>query len=666
MNIMFVQKKLLFQIISLATLLLRIKSKLELQIQPKKITYDPSKIDEIIQKLGIPKNYNFIEEENLNILDYVKYQGDCGSCWAMAETTALSYRYYKQTKKETNLSVQYPLSCFSGDCDDGAADKTNVDNFLDLAKNGTVTENCFSYNSSDGTVENCPLICRDGSQFTKYYAKNIYKLPQISQENYYDNVEKILFQLYNYGPIYAGILKGLDFELFGFKSNCGDHIFVHNESYVKNGGHSVVIVGYGYSDVESKYYWIVQNSYGKDFCDNGIIKIEFGQVNIEDDINFFEAKTENEPETKKNINVKFLSINEQDCSINIEISDNDLINMEDSFEITFHNSLTSKDFIYQCGSITLPKTKKLACYYEARKFEILEKGSYQFYGINSLGNKNDFFDFNFYKQSIFFSGYADKIMNFRDNRYYISGEGSTIILRFRPQFENENQILPEIYANSSINTPLSDCHYLKYNNDYLIYCNIKSNELEYFNYYEEGIGEIPMVYTKFCGYKETTNLNAYRLDEDFSPIFYINKLILPNQEEFSGTNIALRGYFKGNIIDKTSRESDTFSLLIKIKKKSEKEYSLYKLLCQFLFSKVIISSNLFEMKCGISSDIPLKKKECKGYQILPYFMPDKFTQPYEIIVLKDIEVVDNNKSSFLKGMLSKRLLAFIYICLIMF
>ena len=71
---------------------------------------------------------------------------------------------------------------------------------------------------------------------------------------------------------------------------------------------------------------------------------------------------------------------------------------------------------------------------------------------------------------------------------------------------------------------MSDCHYLKYNNDYLIYCNIKSNELEYFNYYEEGISEIPMVYTKFCGYKESTNLNVYRLDEDFSPIFYINKL----------------------------------------------------------------------------------------------------------------------------------------------
>ena len=61
----------------------------------------------------------------------------------------------------------------------------------------------------------------------------------------------------------------------------------------------------------------------------------------------------------------------------------------------------------------------------------------------------------------------------------------------------------------------------------------------------------------------------------------------------------------------------------------------------------------------------LEKKECEDYQILPNFMPDKFTQPYEIIVLKDIEVV-SNKSMFLNGILSKRLLSFIYICLIMF
>ena len=566
MNAIIIQKKLLFQIFFLVTLLFRAKSKIELQLEPKKITYDPSKIDEIIQNLGIPKNYNFIKEENLNISDYVKSQGHCGSCWAHAETTVLSYRYYKQTKTEVNLSAQYPLSCFLPLCEGGGTDPTNVDNHLDLSKNGTVTENCFSYHSSYGNVENCPLVCRDGSEFKKYYAKNIYKLPETFQDNYYDNVEIILYQLYNYGPIDAGISVGEDFFEFGDEPNCGNNIYIHDENYPIIGSHEVSIVGYGYSDVESKYYWIVQNSHGKDFCDNGIIKIEFGQINIENEITLFEAKTENEPETKKNIFINFLSINEKDCSINIEISDNDLINMEDSFEIIFNNSLTSKDFIYQCGSISLPRTKKLACYYEARKYEILEKGSYQFYSLNNLGNKNNFYDVNFYKQSFFFSG-RGIISNFNNNnQYYISGENSKIILKFQPKIESEIDILPEIYANSSISTPLSDCQYFKFNNDYLIYCNIKNNELEYFNYYEDGISEIPMVYSKFCGYKETTNLNVYRLDEDFSPIFYINKLILPSQEEFSGTNIALRGYYEGTIIEKSAKEYDLFNLLIKIKK----------------------------------------------------------------------------------------------------
>ena len=664
MNALFIKKKLMFKIFLLITLLFHVKCKIELQIQPKKISYDPAKINEIIQKLGIPKNYNFIEDEKLNVSDYVSAQGDCGSCWAFAETTALSYRFYKQTKNEVNLSAQYPLSCFSPYCNKGGADSTNVDSFLDLAKNGTVTENCFNYTSSDGNVENCPLFCRDGSMMEKYFAKNVYKLPEISEDNYYEIVEIILYQLYNYGPIDAGVKVALDFQIFGLRKNCGNYIFIHNETYDDNTGHEVVIIGYGYSDVESKYYWIVQNSWGKNFCDNGIIKVEFGQINIEDSINLFEAKTENESEIKKDISVKFLSINEQDCSINLEISDDDLIKMEDSFEITFHNSFTSNNLIFQCGSIALPRTKKLSCYYEKRKFDILEKGLYQFYKLNSLGNKNDFFGINFDMNNFkFFS--EDKIMNFNDNHYYISGERSKIIFRYKSKIENDIQLLPDIFPNSSISTPLSDCQYFDYNSDFFIYCNIKNNELEYFQYYEEGISETPMVYSKFCGYKESTNLNVYRLDNSVSPIFYINKLILPNQEIYTGMNIALKGYFEGTISEHSVQGIDTFSLFIKIKKKILSQYSLYKLLCQFQFSNVKIKSTEFEMKCGISSKTPLKKEECTDYKILPYFIPDKFTQPYEIIVLDDIKVVDNI-SIFLKMMLSKRLLSFIYICLLMF
>ena len=28
------------------------------------------------------------------------------------------------------------------------------------------------------------------------------------------------------------------------------------------------------------YYWIAQNSWGENFCDNGFFKVEFGQVKL--------------------------------------------------------------------------------------------------------------------------------------------------------------------------------------------------------------------------------------------------------------------------------------------------------------------------------------------------------------------------------------------------
>ena len=45
------------------------------------------------------------------------------------------------------------------------------------------------------------------------------------------------------------------------------------------GGHAIIVVGYGF--LNGKFYWQIQNSWGPNVCDNGFIKIEFGQVNIE-------------------------------------------------------------------------------------------------------------------------------------------------------------------------------------------------------------------------------------------------------------------------------------------------------------------------------------------------------------------------------------------------
>ncbi len=260
--------------------------------QPK---YDPEKIKEIINKYNFPESYNFIEEVNPPV--YVKNQEYCGCCWAFAATTALAYRYFKKGI-DIDLSPQYMLSCFSGDCDSGGY---LIDTQFLLVNNGTVTETCMPFSSASGTkVEECPTKCKNSEAFIKYKSKNAYFTTFDYLDNYYDVVTIMMDQLINNGPLVTSILAYADlYDLIG--PNCKNIIYKYDGKSDYGGAHAVVIVGYGYQD--SKYYWIIQNSWGDTFCDNGFAKIEFGQINIEN-IAFSEPYIETaEDPAKKEISV---------------------------------------------------------------------------------------------------------------------------------------------------------------------------------------------------------------------------------------------------------------------------------------------------------------------------------------------------------------------------
>lgn len=117
------------------------------------IPYDKKEIDNIISRYKFPASYNFSEAVKAKV--NVKNQGHCGSCWAFASTTTLSYRY-KLIGKEVDLSPQYELSCLNPTCSSGVR---SLDSQLHLIKNGTVTEECFPYSSVNHTVEPCPATC---------------------------------------------------------------------------------------------------------------------------------------------------------------------------------------------------------------------------------------------------------------------------------------------------------------------------------------------------------------------------------------------------------------------------------------------------------------------------------------------------------------------------
>ena len=278
---------------------------------------------------------------------------------------------------EVDLSPQYPISCYLSTCDNG---DYLIDSQFNLVKNGTVTEECLPYSSDGGLVGECPTKCKDNSELEKYYSLNAYSnfITDI-KEHYYDVVTVIIDQLINYGPLVAGIDCYEDFQKISNKNDCFNTIYRYDGVSKNIGGHAVVIVGYGYEN--SKYYWIVQNSWGESYCNGGFVKIEFGQINVEK-IGFSEPYIAGNEE-KKDISVK-LNLKE-DCSL--KYTSNSNIAIDNSFELYFTGESNDK-FYYQCG-IDYEEKKDGICTYSNYFFKN-KKGYYTYTDYQPLKTKNTF------------------------------------------------------------------------------------------------------------------------------------------------------------------------------------------------------------------------------------------------------------------------------------
>ena len=355
------------------------------------IKYNKSKIDEILKKYNFPQNFNFLEEHNITA--NVKNQARCGSCWSFSATSALAYRYKYIYDIDVDLSPQDGLSCLTGTCETGYA---ILDTQMNLVKNGSVTEQCFPYSSADGgKPEECRDDigkCKDESvEFKKYKAKNLYTSFNSYEEKYfYDFVTIIIDQLLTKGPVVSQITVYKDFPRVRNITN--DTIYTFNGSAQYDGEHAIVITGYGYSEEENKYYWIIQNSWGKDWYNNGFIRLEFGQVGAER-IAFSEPYNPQEDSNITNINVNSLYIDEF-CDIYINIANYTYKDMDNTLELTYQKSNSNEELYYYCnilpGEKSVSENQTLSCYITQDNLLYNTKGKYELINSTSLEKENNF------------------------------------------------------------------------------------------------------------------------------------------------------------------------------------------------------------------------------------------------------------------------------------
>ena len=586
------------------------------------ITYEPSKIKEVIKKYNFPENYNFIEDTKATI--HIKDQKSCGSCWAFASTTALSYRYHK-LGIEVDLSPQDLISCYLKTCDIG---DYIINTQFAIIKNGTTTEECIPYSSGNGiTIEKCPSKCKNGEEMKRYYAKNAYSTQlDYGKENYYDIVTIIMDQLINYGPVVSGIDCYRDFQKLVGDETCPNIIYKYDGNSESAGGHAVVIVGYGYE--KSKYYWLIQNSWGTDFCNNGFAKVEFSEIGIEN-IGFSEPYIpENDDSSNNNeISAKF-TLNE-DCRLKYNTGSD---NNDKSFEVRFKNIEDSKsEFYYQCNLAPLKNKNEGICNYDFYAF-FKPNGYYKYYYYNPLNNNNKFnLDFSSLPENQFYYYGSDYIGCIYNETYYISEEGSGILLLYEPSTDERK--ISKIYPNKNILTALSDCQYIPekfYEDFYFVYCKIKKNEINYFKYFNS----LPLTYDILCGSKEPMDAKVNIIDKTKYPVFRVQYLILPKEIfiKYNSTFIIVAD-IEGSISGIKEEDNNIFLSLINIKRNN---YNYIDYLFCFI-EKPLRKQNNFEIYC--SFDALKTNNNYISYEniyLTTYYSPFRSKSPFEIIIEKNI------------------------------
>lgn len=208
---------------------------------------------------------NFLTKERWPECNHpIRDQKKCGSCWAFAASEVLSDRFCIRSGGKINviLSAQDMVSCDKHDygCSGGYLDKS----WKYLIQEGIVTDECYPYTSGSGDSGTCQLgerkCMNPNIEYKKYYAEAFYNFKSIND---------IKSDIYKNGPLETGFLVYSDF--ISYKSG----IYRKNSDELL-GGHAVKIVGWGLEEETNTSYWVVANSWGTNWGEDGFFRFEIG------------------------------------------------------------------------------------------------------------------------------------------------------------------------------------------------------------------------------------------------------------------------------------------------------------------------------------------------------------------------------------------------------
>ncbi|XP_053177499.1 dipeptidyl peptidase 1 [Scomber japonicus] len=232
---------------------------------PKRVRPMPVNADVAKMAAALPERWDWRNMDGVSFVSPVRNQASCGSCYSFASMGMLEarLRILSNNTEAPVLSPQQVVSCskYSQGCDGGFPYLIGkyIQDF------GIVDESCFPYIAKDspcGIPKNCGRI---------YTAEYNYV------GGFYGGCSEsaMMLELVKNGPM------AVAFEVYPDFMHYKEGIYHHtglgdpfNPFELTN--HAVLLVGYGRCHMTGQKYWIVKNSWGTTWGEDGYFRIRRG------------------------------------------------------------------------------------------------------------------------------------------------------------------------------------------------------------------------------------------------------------------------------------------------------------------------------------------------------------------------------------------------------